>query len=110
MLSIPSNAPIFLCGSSISLRNGFEGLAAAADNLFGNETPSEAYFIFINRRRTRIKILHKSEENLSIWFIRSRNGVFVNGCLVNSLITQNECYSILKGEAPNHLICPKNTS
>lgn len=108
MLHIPKSAVIFLHGTPVDLRNGFEGLASIAYHSFHHKFPSVAYFIFINRRRTRIKVLHWTKHNLSIWYIRSRNGVFAPSSLVKTIITKSEFKMILKGKPPPNLICHKN--
>lgn len=108
MLNIPESATIFLHGTPVDLRNGFEGLASAAYQSFRDKIPSEAYFIFINRRRTRIKVLHWSQQNLSIWYIRSRKGVFSPNIMIVTTITKSEFDMILNGKPPATLICAEN--
>jgi hypothetical protein len=109
MLSIPKNAAIFLCGSSINMHNGFEGLSYAAYNFFGDQPPSDAYFIFVSPRRNNIKILHKKDQGSSIWYARSIKGSFASGNLVKTRITHKELRAILNAQTPKHLII-KNTS
>lgn len=109
MLSIPKNAAIFLCGNTINMHNGFEGLSYAVYNFFGDQTPSDAYFIFVSPRRNNIKILHKKEQGSSIWYVRSVKGTFAHDDLVKAPITHKELCAILNARTPRHLIA-KNTS
>ena len=110
MLNIPKTATIFLHGTPVDLRNGFEGLASFAYQEFRDKIPPEAYFVFINRRRTRIKVLHWSKQNLSIWYIRSRKNVFSPNSMLQTSITKSEFDLILKGRTPSYLICTENVS
>lgn len=104
MLSIPKNAAIFLCGCSVNMHNGFEGLSYAAYNFFGDQAPSNAYFVFVSPRRNNIKILHRTDHNLSVWFVRSRKGTFTPHCLIRTPITHKELYAILNANTPKHLM------
>jgi len=102
MLSISKSAVIYLYDHPVDLRKGCEGLASIASSLV-KEIPSEAYFIFLNRKRNRIKILYCSLNNLSYWFIRSRKGVFAPKARLSSAITQADLIMILQGKFPSHL-------
>ncbi len=102
MLAIPEHAFIYLCGIPVDLRKGFEGLGAISTSLV-NEIPPEAYFIFLNRKRNRVKILHWTSHNLSYWFVRSRKGVFAPKCFTTSTISCSDLEMILHGNFPEHL-------
>lgn len=106
MLSIPKNVPIYLHGLPVDLRKGCEGLAFISSSI-AREALAEAYFVFLNRKRNRVKILCSTSNNLSYWFIRSRKGVFAPKDVLTSRITQAELAMILQGNFPRHL-CTKN--
>ena len=57
MLSIPSNTPIYLYTPPADLRKGFDGLSGLVRKHLGDPL-SGALFLFVNRRRDRMKILH----------------------------------------------------
>jgi len=104
MISIPDDARIFLYGAFVDLRNGFDGLSFAAHSSFKNQMSAAAYFVFINRRRTRMKILYWSYDHLAIWYTRLQKGVFFppDG-LLNASINRHELQMILSGKTPEHL-------
>lgn len=102
MLSISKNAFIYFCALPVDLRKGCEGLAAISCSLV-EQLPKDAYFIFINRKRNRIKVLHWDTTNLSYLFLRSRQGVFAPKDAMSSVITQTDFMMILRGHFPNYL-------
>lgn len=60
---IPSSVRIFVCQQPQDMRRSFDGLSLAAVEHIGERTDSGALFVFVNRRRNRLKVL---------WF--DRNG------------------------------------
>lgn len=102
MLSIPKNSLIYFYAFPVDLRKGFEGLAYISCSIADNLT-EDSYFVFLNRKRNRMKILYRSSENFFYWFIRSRKGVFAPKKTVTSLIKIEELQMILNGNFPNRL-------
>lgn len=60
---IPASVRIFVCAQPQDMRRSFDGLALAAREQLGEDPQSGALFIFVNKRRDRLKAL---------WF--DRNG------------------------------------
>jgi transposase len=60
---IPSTVRIFVCSEPQDMRRSFDGLALAAQEHLGEDPQSGALFVFVNKRRNRVKVL---------WF--DRNG------------------------------------
>ena len=58
MLSIPPTVPIFLYTQPTDLRKGFDGLSGIVRSEFAADPLDGSLFLFINRRRDRLKILH----------------------------------------------------
>jgi transposase len=58
MLSIPSTVSIFLYVPPADLRKGFDGLSGLVRREFAADPLDGSLFLFINRRRDRLKILH----------------------------------------------------
>lgn len=103
MLFLPRQAFIYFYSRPVDLRKGSDGLTAISNQAV-QDTPENAYFIFLNRKRNRMKILHLSWHNLSYWFYRSRKGVFAPKKSISSVVTENELQMILKGNFPSRLI------
>jgi transposase len=103
MLSISGNARIFLFKDPIDLRKGFEGLSHFVEQNFGNILTSGAYFIFLNRRRDRMKVLYWDADGLVIWYKRLEKGSFSRTHLKKSTMTRKEFFMLLEGIIPKRL-------
>ena len=103
MLAISGGSRIFLCLESMDLRKGFEGLSGAVDTLFPGELLTGAYFVFLNRRRNRMKILYWDNDGLAIWLKRLEKGHFSKRRLSESLITRRDFLMLLEGITPKRL-------
>jgi len=57
MLMLPSSVRIYVSSEPTDLRRGFDGLSALTRSVIGAEPMSGHLFVFLNRRRNRIKIL-----------------------------------------------------
>lgn len=110
MLPLPNDARIFLHGTPVDLRNGFDGLSFLAHSVFKDEMSPESYFVFFNPRRTRMKILYWSGDNLLIWYIRLRKGVFFSPPnLISTRISAADLKMIINRQTLHHLRCSKTT-
>ena len=58
MLSLALPVEIYLCTQPTDLRRGFDRLAQAALEHAGREVTSGGLYMFINRRRDRLKLLY----------------------------------------------------
>ena len=58
MLSIPSTVSIFLYTEPTDMRKSFDGLSGIVRSEFGADPLDGSLFLFVNRRRDRLKILH----------------------------------------------------
>src|SRR5579863_7681552 len=67
---------VFLCTRPTDLRRGFDGLSGLVREGFGQDPLSGHLFLFLNRRRDRIKILYFDRDGLVIWYKRLEAGSF----------------------------------
>ena len=74
MIAIPSGAAIYLCTSATDMRKSFDGLSGIVRSEFGREPADGSLFLFINRRRDRLKILHWEEGGFVLWYKRLESG------------------------------------
>ncbi len=108
MFAISNKAKIFLYGDPVDLRNGFDGLSFLAQSCFKNQPDPHTYFVFINPRRTRMKILYWNGDNLAIWYVRLRKGTFFQpGRLLSSKITKSDLQKIINQETPDAFLIPQ---
>lgn len=58
------------------MRKGFDGLYALVANQLRMDPLSGALFLFVNRRRDRLKVLYWDGDGLAIWYRRLEQGTF----------------------------------
>jgi transposase len=76
MLSIPPTVPIFLYTRPTDLRKGFDGLSGLVREEFGADPLDGSLFLFINRRRDRLKILHFDGAGFWLYYRLLEAGTF----------------------------------
>lgn len=76
MLSLPSQARIFLCTTPVDLRKSFDGLSGLVEAVFQGNILDGHLFLFANKRRDRIKALWWDRDGLVIWYKRLEAGCF----------------------------------
>ena len=73
MLSLPANTMIYLYAHPTDMRKSFDGLSGIARSELGKDPTDGSMFLFINRRRDRIKILHFDDGGY--WSLVGNDGV-----------------------------------
>jgi transposase len=76
MLSVPPTVSIFLYTRPADLRKGFDGLAGLVREQFDADPLDGSLFLFVNRRRDRIKILHFDGTGFWLYYKRLEAGTF----------------------------------
>jgi transposase len=76
MLTLPASVRIYVAAEAVDLRRGFDGLAAATRSLIGEDPLSGHVFVFLNRRRNRIKLLVWDRTGYSLLYKRLERGTF----------------------------------
>lgn len=76
MLSVPPSVSIFLYTRPADLRKGFDGLAGIVRQEFDADPLDGSLFLFVNRRRDRIKILHFDGTGFWLYYKRLEAGTF----------------------------------
>jgi IS66 Orf2 like protein len=59
---------VFLCARPTDLRKGFDGLSGLVQECFSQDLLTGHLFLFLNRRRDRMKILYFDRDGLVIWY------------------------------------------
>jgi len=67
---------VFLCTRPTDMRKSFDGLSGLVQECFGEGLLTGHLFLFLNRRRDRIKILYFDRDGLAIWYKRLESGSF----------------------------------
>ena len=74
MMGLPSGTPIYLCTEPVDFRNGFDGLTGIVTATLGQNVIDGSLFLFVNRRRDRIKALWWETGGLTLWYRRLEQG------------------------------------
>jgi transposase len=76
MISLPHAVRVFLHTPATDLRKGFDALSGLVTAAFSQDPTSGHLFLFVNRRRDRLKILYWDRDGLAIWYKRLETGSF----------------------------------
>lgn len=103
MLTISANTRLFFCQTPVKMHKSFEGLSAIIEKMFPGELLSGAFFIFLNRTRTYIKVLYCDGDGLVIFYKRLEKGSFVTKKNSSSTLSRREFLMLLEGVTSKHL-------
>lgn len=76
MFGLSAAVRVYLATKPADMRKSFDGLAALASGSLALDPFSGHLFVFINRRRDRIKILYWDRDGLAVWAKRLESGTF----------------------------------
>ena len=76
MLSVSSTDKVFLCSNSIDFRKQANGLIKLTQSILEENPYSQNYFVFINRKKNALKILHFDGQGSGRHYKRLSKGKF----------------------------------
>ena len=76
MLTLPASVRIYVAAEAVDLRRGFDGLAAATRSLIRQDPLTGHLFVFLNRRKNRIKLLVWDRTGYLLLYKRLERGTF----------------------------------
>lgn len=76
MLSIAADTRILITLGATDMRKGFDGLSGIIIGTLKQDPLSGHLFLFVNRRRDKLKILYWDGDGLAIWYRRLEQGTF----------------------------------
>lgn len=76
MLAVTSTVRIYLYMQNVDMRRSFDGLYAIVQAEFERDIRLGDYFMFLNKRRDRIKIIWWDRDGLAIFMKRLEAGTF----------------------------------
>jgi transposase len=98
---IPTSVRVFVCTKPQDLRKSFDGLAATAQQVLGEDPRAGALFCFVNKRKNRLKILWWDRNGYCLLYKRLHQAVFIvpTSAEVSLRIDGDELRALLAGEA-----------
>jgi transposase len=98
---IPSSVRILVCTQPQDMRRSFDGLALAVRQVLGEDPQSGALLVFVNKRRTHLKVLWWDRNGYCILYKRLHQAVFVlpsgDGTTTQVRIDGDQLAAILSG-------------
>lgn len=76
MLSIAPPPTIYLHSLPTDMRKSFDGLTGLVRGTFGSDPADGSLFLFMNKRRDRIKVLWWDGDGYVLWYKRLEQGTF----------------------------------
>lgn len=76
MLSLSNSVRIYIAAGATDMRRGFNGLQGQVIGVLEQDPLSGHMFLFINRRRDKLKVLYWDIDGLAIWYKRLESGSF----------------------------------
>jgi len=76
MFALNSSLRFYLYQGVTDMRKSFDGLCGIVQSQLGRDPTSGEVFIFINRRRDRVKLLHWQNGGFVLYYKRLESGTF----------------------------------
>ena len=76
MIALPPQVRVFLYRLPTDMRKSFHGLVALTESAIQQDPLSGSLFVFVNRRRDRIKILYWGQTGYCIWYQQLQQGTY----------------------------------
>ena len=76
MIALPPQIRVFLYRLPTDMRKSFNGLIALTESALKQDPLSGSLFVFVNRRRDRIKILYWGQTGFCIWYQQLQKGTY----------------------------------
>lgn len=77
MLSLPASIRIFLAGEPVDFRKAHDGLVAIVRDHFRDDPFAGSVFVFLNKRRDRVKLLVWDKNGFWLLYKRLERGTFL---------------------------------
>ena len=101
MLSLALPVDIYLCAQPADMRKSFDGLWAMTIEHLGRDPLGGGLFVFINKRRDRMKLLYWDLDGIALWAKRLERGTFqlpqVDADATSVAISATELTLLLRG-------------
>lgn len=105
MIGLSGPGRVFLYRGAADMRKSFDGLSGLVRAHFDASLFSGALFVFVNRRRTQVKVLYWDRDGIAIWTKRLEQGTFrvPRGEAGAAELTAPELFMLLEGITPQRM-------
>jgi transposase len=76
MLSLPPSVRVFVCTAPTDMRKSFDALCALVETVLKQDPFSGHLFVFLGRRRDKVKILYWDRSGFFLLYKRLEEGTF----------------------------------
>ncbi|MGH8133723.1 MAG: IS66 family insertion sequence element accessory protein TnpB [Steroidobacteraceae bacterium] len=76
MLSLPPSVRVFVCTAPTDMRKSFDALRALVETVLAQDPFSGHLFVFLSRRRDKVKILYWDRSGFFLLYKRLEEGTF----------------------------------
>ena len=76
MLSLPPSVRVFVCTAPTDMRKSFDALCAVVQTVLRQDPFSGHLFVFLSRRRDKVKILYWDRSGFFLLYKRLEEGTF----------------------------------
>lgn len=76
MLALNPAIRIYLHAAPVDARKSFDGLFGLVKNELGLDLRNGGLFMFLNKRRNRVKLMYWDSDGIAIWMKRLERGCF----------------------------------
>jgi len=94
---------IYFFNQPADMRKSFDSLSLLVEHSFPERLLSGSLFVFVNRRKTHLKVLYFDEDGLAIWHKRLEQGTFRVSWDGKSRLSRREFTMLLEGITPRRL-------
>ena len=85
------------------MRKSFNGLSALVVQSFDEPLTGGSFFLFVNRRRTMLKVLYWDQDGLALWCKRLERGTFKVAWGGDAKLSRRDFSMLLEGVTPRRL-------
>ncbi|MFK7889933.1 MAG: IS66 family insertion sequence element accessory protein TnpB, partial [Granulosicoccus sp.] len=99
MILPQANVRVWLCITATDMRKSYNGLSAMVKRELGDNPLSGEMYVFVNRKRTQMKILYFDGDGYALWCKRLEHGQFVlpDTSVPNKPLSYGELQCLLYG-------------
>ena len=76
MIHLPASVRVYLCLTACDMRKSFDGLQTLVRDHLELDAFAGHLFVFVSRRRDRIKILYWDRDGFAVWSKRLEEGAY----------------------------------